>query len=144
MFFFLRRPRPPRSTRTATLVPYTTLFRSAVEEHHLPTHLTQGSQDLERLLDGWATSEGEPGPCVKPRNGVNGLGFWRLMDVSPMANLKDSERRCIRPEPYLTAVLDQELRGPIDDIVVLPYLPRPATPFDILVVNGEMLTYAGR
>src|SRR3546814_15056232 len=29
MFFFLRRRRPPRSTRTDTPVPYTTLFRSA-------------------------------------------------------------------------------------------------------------------
>src|SRR3546814_6066167 len=27
-FFFLMRPQPPRSTRTDTLVPYTTLFRS--------------------------------------------------------------------------------------------------------------------
>src|SRR3546814_15674908 len=29
MFFFVRRRRPPRSTRTDTLFPYTTLFRSA-------------------------------------------------------------------------------------------------------------------
>src|SRR3546814_14533562 len=29
LFFFLRIRRPPRSTRTATLFPYTTLFRSA-------------------------------------------------------------------------------------------------------------------
>src|SRR3546814_19672914 len=29
MFFFLMIRRPPRSTRTDTLVPYTTLFRSA-------------------------------------------------------------------------------------------------------------------
>src|SRR3546814_7036266 len=28
LFFFLMIPRPPRSTRTATLLPYTTLFRS--------------------------------------------------------------------------------------------------------------------
>src|SRR3546814_13116589 len=28
IFFFLRRRPPPRSTRTATLFPYTTLFRS--------------------------------------------------------------------------------------------------------------------
>src|SRR3546814_7097340 len=29
LFFFLMRRRPPRSTRTDTLLPYTTLFRSA-------------------------------------------------------------------------------------------------------------------
>src|SRR3546814_4013764 len=40
MFFFLMRRRPPRSTRTDTLFPYTTLFRSeqqrgraAIEDH---------------------------------------------------------------------------------------------------------------
>src|SRR3546814_3089309 len=31
MFFFFMVRRPPRSTRTATLIPYTTLFRS---DHH--------------------------------------------------------------------------------------------------------------
>src|SRR3546814_10662402 len=31
-FFFLMIPRPPRSTRTDTLVPYTTLFRSNAEQ----------------------------------------------------------------------------------------------------------------
>src|SRR3546814_17792862 len=42
----------------------------AGEEHHLPTHLTQGSQDLERLHAGWPTREGEPRPCLTPRKGV--------------------------------------------------------------------------
>src|SRR3546814_17762998 len=32
-FFFLRIRRPPRSTRTDTLFPYTTLFRSRYGEH---------------------------------------------------------------------------------------------------------------
>src|SRR3546814_18137288 len=32
MFFFLMIPRPPRSIRTDTLFPYTTLFRSAAAE----------------------------------------------------------------------------------------------------------------
>src|SRR3546814_5864449 len=37
-FFFLMIPRPPRSTRTDTLFPYTTLFRSALapDAHALP------------------------------------------------------------------------------------------------------------
>src|SRR3546814_13485035 len=33
LFFFLMIRRPPRSTRTDTLFPYTTLFRSAVRRH---------------------------------------------------------------------------------------------------------------
>src|SRR3546814_18016040 len=34
VFFFLRIRRPPRSTRTDTLFPYTTLFRSTPEAAH--------------------------------------------------------------------------------------------------------------
>src|SRR3546814_9158399 len=33
LFFFLMIRRPPRSTRTDTLFPYTTLFRSLLERH---------------------------------------------------------------------------------------------------------------
>src|SRR3546814_13135604 len=43
-FFFLMIRRPPRSTRTDTLFPYTTLFRSPVpQERNNPP---QGGQDL--------------------------------------------------------------------------------------------------
>src|SRR3546814_11548741 len=35
-FFFLMIRRPPRSTRTDTLFPYTTLFRSRIEQCHNP------------------------------------------------------------------------------------------------------------
>src|SRR3546814_9508376 len=45
----------------------------AGEEHHLPTHLTQGSQDPERLLDGCHTSEGETGPCVRSEENTSKL-----------------------------------------------------------------------
>src|SRR3546814_5395865 len=40
MFFFLMKRRPPRSTRTDTLLPYTTLFRSASPRrpHHPADH----------------------------------------------------------------------------------------------------------
>src|SRR3546814_5956190 len=38
MIFFLRRRRPPRSTRTDTLFPYTTLFRSGRGEGEARAH----------------------------------------------------------------------------------------------------------
>src|SRR3546814_12531423 len=38
VFFFLMVRRPPRSTRTATLFPYTTLFRSRQDEMPRPVH----------------------------------------------------------------------------------------------------------
>src|SRR3546814_13175386 len=42
-FFFLMIRRPPRSTRTYTLFPYTTLFRS-----DMPLHEGQAGGDLRR------------------------------------------------------------------------------------------------
>lgn len=136
----------PATTETLAVLDDKYLFANEFsgEDYHLPTHLAQGADDLKRLLADWDKGADAPGPCVKPRQGVNGLGFWRLMDVSPMAHLKDSERRRIRPEQYLSAVRDQELRGPIDDIVVMPYLPGPEISFDILAHRGQMLKYAAR
>src|SRR3546814_5803560 len=40
MFFFLMLRRPPRSTRTDTLFPYTTLFRSPHSRNHVASHPT--------------------------------------------------------------------------------------------------------
>src|SRR3546814_21023190 len=52
MFFFLMIRRPPRSTRTDTLFPYTTLFRShqaALREHHIVVEiLGQALPQLQR------------------------------------------------------------------------------------------------
>src|SRR3546814_10847121 len=45
--------RPPRSTRTDTLFPYTTLFRSAEAHvrHHLQRHAAAGSGRDRQILD---------------------------------------------------------------------------------------------
>src|SRR3546814_1301133 len=40
--------RPPRSTRTDTLCPYTTLFRSAAEEHVVGAHVRRGCRPGDR------------------------------------------------------------------------------------------------
>src|SRR3546814_7386268 len=50
MFFFLMIRRPPRSTRTDTLFPYTTLFRS----------MDNYSKDLQVLKDGGVNVERTP------------------------------------------------------------------------------------
>src|SRR3546814_5551927 len=49
--------RPPRSTRTDTLFPYTTLFRSAHSEQHL-------SRDRELALDALRRARGRRGARV--------------------------------------------------------------------------------
>src|SRR3546814_1016397 len=51
-FFFLMIRRPPRSTRTDTLFPYTTLFRSGPR---LPG--VRGGDDVRRRRDGEAPAE---------------------------------------------------------------------------------------
>src|SRR3546814_343107 len=52
--FFLMIRRPPRSTRTDTLFPYTTLFRSVRAQHRRPGHVDHPQQARARLLPGHA------------------------------------------------------------------------------------------
>src|SRR3546814_17101941 len=49
IFFFLMIRRPPRSTRTDTLFPYTTLFRSEQRDHPLGVEARPAREELERL-----------------------------------------------------------------------------------------------
>src|SRR3546814_8229233 len=60
LIFFLRKRRPPRSTRTDTLFPYTTLFRS------LAAIRSELDDRFERVLD---TLEQLPLPVVCALNG---------------------------------------------------------------------------
>src|SRR3546814_7958524 len=54
MFFFLMIRRPPRSTRTDTLFPYTTLFRSRVQSE------IRSLASSHREYHGFAYSSGHP------------------------------------------------------------------------------------
>src|SRR3546814_264306 len=53
MFFFLMIRRPPRSTRTDTLFPYTTLFRSKVRRARIEVFLELAERDrrIARLVE---------------------------------------------------------------------------------------------
>src|SRR3546814_2800496 len=54
LFFFLMRRRPPRSTRTDTLFPYTTLFRSPVHRAAvLPVNAAVPVTVLPIRVPGW-------------------------------------------------------------------------------------------
>src|SRR3546814_16424789 len=50
LFFFLMIRRPPRSTRTDTLFPYTTLFRSAPDVAAAQARLDKAKLDLARTV----------------------------------------------------------------------------------------------
>src|SRR3546814_18089899 len=49
MFFFLMIRRPPRPTRTDTLFPYTTLFRSLRRSPALVNVVNEGSTTMEKI-----------------------------------------------------------------------------------------------
>ncbi len=112
------------------------------DDWHLPTVLAGSSTELVAVLAAWPT-DGPPA-CVKPRRGVNGLGFWRLTDARPLTHLNDPDRRRIRTDQYIAAVQAQEADTAIDDIVVMPYLPGPEISFDMLCHHGALLKYAAR
>src|SRR3546814_6968251 len=65
MFVFLMIRRPPRSTRTDTLFPYTTLFRS---DGQLALHFGKARHDVEEEPPGW---------CA----GVDGVGEAPELDT---------------------------------------------------------------
>src|SRR3546814_1725651 len=56
-FFFLMIRRPPRSTRTDTLFPYTTLFRSPRRQSHRLHHADRATSCPDRRSDRDRTSE---------------------------------------------------------------------------------------
>src|SRR3546814_20539422 len=60
MFFFLMVRRPPRSTRTATLFPYTTLFRSMQRDESMSIRIPHGFllqesefAKIHEMVSGW-------------------------------------------------------------------------------------------
>src|SRR3546814_7875269 len=59
LFFFVIRRRPPRSTRTDTLFPYTTRFRSP-----LATRSRSMPIDLEALLERQRTASRDPSSAI--------------------------------------------------------------------------------
>src|SRR3546814_13218397 len=59
VYFFLMIRRPPRSTRTDTLVPYTTLFRSAPKQYAFLSPMLVGNCGSGRPVSGVAQAEEE-------------------------------------------------------------------------------------
>src|SRR3546814_11045983 len=90
MFFFLMIRRPPRSTRTDTLFPYTTLFRSSYSAADLQA---RGLGDLSQLLQFVAPSLEFPG-AVNSGGAANARGpALRGLGQDPVLVLIDGKRR---------------------------------------------------
>src|SRR3546814_7605612 len=108
MFFFLMIRRPPRSTRTDTLFPYTTLFRSlsnpstvqisAFQDHDPKGFgLMQRSRSLEAYNDLEARYERRPSLWVEPV-GRWGAGSVQLLEIPTDDETADNIAAFWRPK----------------------------------------------
>src|SRR3546814_18600363 len=93
LFFFLMIRRPPRSTRTDTLFPYTTLFRSA--EYDPPAHdRRRRTHIVEALLD-------DPHPVLEidkpgiPERRTGATGFRIERDQARVEGRGNDPRRAV-------------------------------------------------
>src|SRR3546814_2108050 len=108
MFFFVMIRRPPRSTRTDTLLPYTTLFRSAPRNRRCPCRRTPADPGRRhRPLYPDADRRHRPRPSHRsrdpPRSEEHTSELQSLMRISyavfclkkknPKSKLKDHETK---------------------------------------------------
>src|SRR3546814_10425249 len=78
LFFFLMIRRPPRSTRTDTLFPYTTLFRSLAKRRRPWTLLGTNGARACYAADSSATSIFTPGPIE-----LESATLWTYLPLEP-------------------------------------------------------------
>src|SRR3546814_3448181 len=85
------RRRPPRSTRTDTLFPYTTLFRSLIPflEH----------DDANRALMG-SNMQRQAVPCLRPEKALVGTGIERTVAVDSGTAVQALRGGLVRSEEH--------------------------------------------
>lgn len=80
--------------------------------------------------------------CVKPVQGIYGMGFWRFDDdVSPMSAFTHPDSRRVNPHLYLQAL---EAADSFEPLVLMPWLPGPEYSVDMLVEKGTVLAAVAR
>src|SRR3546814_17770861 len=94
--------RPPRSTRTDTLFPYTTLFRSSARRAAFPLRFSDGPQAFHRVRR--LSSPAVPGRSLSYRSGR------RLNSATFAATAAPTRPRPHRPMAFSPEFLD-ELRN---------------------------------
>src|SRR3546814_12095851 len=84
LFFFLMIRRPPISTRTDTLFPYTTLFRSDVAAEITDLIIRKLEEGVPPWSRPWRLNGAGGRPlrhCGTPYQGINTLYLWALGDA---------------------------------------------------------------
>lgn len=121
-------------------------FANAVagEAFHLKTFNIASAADLEATLTLFAALFKDTSPCVKPRNGVNGHGFWRLTTKSPLSHIINPDDRAMHQDLFLAALQAEEVERLLAPFVLMEYLPGPEVSFDVLCEYGTMLKYVAR
>lgn len=136
----------PADLDTLELLEDKFLFSEALknEPYHLATFTAHSAADLARIVERFRATNDNVDPCVKPREGVNGQGFWTLTKANPLSHLMDPDARRIRQDIYLDALRAAEATAEIEPQVVMPFLPGPEVSFDILSHEGLALKYIAR
>ncbi|MEO7692234.1 MAG: ATP-grasp domain-containing protein [Sphingomonas sp.] len=137
----------PASSDILTLLDDKFAFAARLEgeAYHLKTRLVSSADALAAAIASFAGSNPNgPAPCVKPRRGVNGQGFWQLLRDGPMSHLDDPDNRMILDRLYLAAVAAAEEAGTFQELVLMEYLPGPEVSLDILAHQGALLKLAAR
>src|SRR3546814_14195344 len=100
-FFFLMIRRPPRSTRTDTLFPYTTLFRS----HRL---VEQGGRDRARTVEDMvkAAEVGGFRPRMVEEDPESGRNEKELLDAAAFDLIENKVRHEIGEDDHQRAMID--------------------------------------
>src|SRR3546814_13165152 len=90
-FFFLRIRRPPRSTRTDTLFPYTTLFRSGRARPR-----QRGDLDADADPDGNPSAHGAGGLPARPAAGLQRRPAWLAEILRRAGTAAGADRKSTR------------------------------------------------
>src|SRR3546814_17603614 len=100
MFFFLMIRRPPRSTRTDTLFPYTTLFRSYMAA--LMTDPALRANEFNKAIAsapmGWALANSDPSGVFSREDVPMNAGGDQRLAKAPPAVSKDWKLEPLRHE----------------------------------------------
>lgn len=111
---------------------------------YLETFGAETSAELTSLLAMFNRTYPERTPCVKPRFGVNGHGFWKLTHGSAFSHLIDPDQRDIRQDIFLQSLETLEKTSVMPSLVLMEFLPGPEVSFDVLAHDGKILKYVAR
>src|SRR3546814_10116651 len=110
-FFFLMLRRPPRSTRTHTLFPYTTLFRSLVADHMRSVADLSGSFSAKTIKGHryWYYQYSEPsGKLRQIFVGSDNEAVHKLMEAKSRSEEHTSELQSLMRISYAVFCLKQK------------------------------------